>query len=128
MVGISDPFGVSQHDSGAKLDGGKADLSLLTLMGDALYQIALVGTMGQEKYTRGGFLDVPNGRIRYTAAMLRHLFKEDSEKFDSDPWYDTPEGQKWRNRIRHDAQTAWNAVARLQITLNEEKKNNERSI
>ena len=113
---------LSDSTPGAKLDAGKPDMSLLQLFGDALYEVAKVGTFGAEKYSRGGFLLVPNGPTRYSAAMLRHYFLELIEgTFDKDPYYDTPAGQKWKDKIRHDAQVAWNALARLQTQLNEEK-------
>lgn len=112
------PGGPSQHEPGAKLDAGKPDASLLLFFADALEQVALVGTMGQEKYTRGGWLHVENGIDRYTAALLRHLMKETSDgAHDTDPWYETEEGKKWAGRIRHDAQVAWNALARLQLRM-----------
>ena len=111
---------------GAKLDQGKPDLSLLTLMANALIEVARVGTFGAEKYSRGGFLEVPNAPTRYTAAMLRHLMAEETEGvFDRDPYYDTEEGKRWKESIRHDAQVAWNALARLETRLREERNGTE---
>lgn len=110
---------IGQHEPGAKLDGNKPDLSLLVDFGDALYEVARVGTYGQAKYTRGGWMKVPNGIVRYTAALLRHLFAR--EKYDTDPWYDAAEGSPFKNKVRHDAQVAWNALARLQLALNQER-------
>lgn len=121
----NDPKGFGQHQSGAKLDAGKVDMSLLLLMWDALVEVARVGTYGAKKYTRGGFLEVPDGATRYTAAMLRHLGKELKETYDYDPFMDTPEGLEFKGKIRHDAQTAWNAIARLQLTLRKEMANEE---
>ena len=118
-----DPNGIGQHESGAKLDAGKVDASLLGLFARALYQVLLVGTMGAEKYTYAGFLDVEDGVRRYTAAMQRHYFMEEMEGiFDKDPWSDPPEGKKWKDKIRHDAQAAWNALARVELRLREEEK------
>jgi hypothetical protein len=119
-----DPNGIAQHASGAKLDAGKVDVSLLTLWPRALMEVCRVGSLGQSKYSRGGFLDVANGVIRYTAAMLRHLFKESmGQKYDDDPYYDTPNGAQWKGTIRHDAQVAWNALSRLELKLKEEEQN-----
>lgn len=113
---------LSDKTPGAKLDAGKPDMSLLQLFGDALLEVSKVATFGAEKYSRGGFLAVPNAPMRYSAAMLRHYFLEEIEgTFDKDPYYDTPEGQKWKDKIRHDAQVAWNALARLQTQLDKEK-------
>lgn len=98
-----DPNGVSQHDSGAKLDSGKPDASLLGMFGNALLQVARVGTFGAEKYTRGGWQHVPDGINRYSAAMLRHYLKEINGPKDDD----LP--------VLHAAQVAWNALARLEL-------------
>ena len=100
-----DPNGVDQHAHGAKLDAGKPDLSLLLMFGRALEQVGRVGTFGAEKYTRGGWRGVTDGISRYTAAMLRHLFKEDRSPVDDD----LP--------VLHAAQVAWNALARLELII-----------
>lgn len=102
-----DPHGIAQHKPGAKLDDGKPDASLLLMFGRALSEVAAVGTFGAKKYSRGGWQSVPNGRVRYTAAMLRHLLKEDSEEVDEDIG------------LLHAAAVAWNALARLELILRE---------
>ena len=110
-----DPTGKGQHEHGAKVDAGKPDLSLLGDMGRALHAVAEVGTAGANKYTRGGWLGVPDGINRYTAAMLRHYFQEAYERGDGeliDYGFD----------VSHAAQVAWNALARLELTLREEEK------
>lgn len=121
-----DPDGLDQHEHGAKVDAGKIDASLLEQFPRALLEVCRVGTMGANKYTRNGWSGVVNGIIRYTAAMLRHLFKEQIEgTYDKDPWYDTDEGRVYKDTIRHDAQVAWNSLARLELKLREEENNNE---
>jgi hypothetical protein len=104
-----DPNGIGQHDIGAKLDKGKPDASLLGMFGKALLAVAEVGTYGAEKYTRGGWEGVSDGINRYTAAMLRHYFAERYDIYDSD----LP--------VLHAAQVAWNALARLELMLRENK-------
>ena len=112
---------IDQHTSGAKMDDGKVDLSLLQLLGNALTEVCRVMDYGQTKYTRGGFLDVHDAPRRYTAAMIRHLLHETNEKYDSgDPYYDTEKGLPFKGKIRHDAQVAVNALFRLECTLREE--------
>lgn len=119
---------IDQHEPGAKLDGDKPDASLLELFPRALLSVALVGTYGQAKYTRGGWQKVKDGIRRYTAAMIRHWFKEQTEgTYDQDPYYDTEIGKPFKGKIRHDAQVAWNALARLELRLREEE-NNGRSV
>lgn len=108
-VNENDPDGVDQHSSGAKLDSGKPDCSLLLMFGAALTAVAEVGTYGAAKYTRGGWRSVRDGINRYTAAMIRHLFKEDKEEMDTD----LP--------VMHSAQVAWNALARLELMLKEKE-------
>lgn len=102
-----DPNGLDQHKPGAKLDYGKPDTSLLLMFGKALVAVAEVGTFGAAKYTRGGWLDVEDGITRYTAALLRHVFAEDTEPMDAD------------SGLYHDAHAAWNALARLELRLRE---------
>lgn len=108
--GESDPDGIAQHEHGAKTDSGKPDCSLLLMFGRALEAVAEVGTFGAEKYTRGGWQGVCDGIHRYTAALLRHLFKEHYEEYDMD----LP--------VKHAAQVAWNSLARLELILREEDK------
>lgn len=104
-----DPHGADAHSPGAKLDAGKADSSLLLSFGRALNAVAEIGTFGAKKYTRDGWESVPEGFIRYTAAMMRHLLKEKYEEDDPD------------SGLLHAAHAAWNALARLELMLREPK-------
>ncbi|MCP4489788.1 MAG: hypothetical protein GY820_21095 [Gammaproteobacteria bacterium] len=116
-----DPNGIDQHTSGAKMDANKIDMSLLELLSDALIEVCRVMDYGQTKYTRGGFADVPEAVTRYSAAMLRHYFAEQKQKYDyGDPFYGTEAGLPFKGKIRHDAQVAVNALFRLQCQLNDE--------
>lgn len=103
-----DPNGVGQHEPGAKLDDGKPDASLLGMFGKALLAVSAVGTFGARKYTRGGWVSVPDGFQRYTAALWRHLLGEGYEAADAD------------SGLPHEAHAAWNALARLEIKLRED--------
>lgn len=107
LVDEVDPDGIGQHTSGAKLDDGKPDTSLLLMFGRALLAVAEIGTFGAKKYTRGGWQEVVRGRERYTAAELRHVFKEHYEDHDPD------------SGLLHAAHGAWNALARLELILRE---------
>lgn len=60
-----------QHDG--KDDEGKLDLTLLPP--GPLVDVAIVFQKGAEKYTREGYLDVPNAGHRYYAALRRHLME-----------------------------------------------------
>jgi len=101
-----DPAGTGAHDPGAKLDAGKVMASILLDFNKALLAVAEVGTVGAKKYSRGGWKEVPDGYNRYTDAMIRHLF--------ADSIYD--DGINGTGLL-HDAQVAWNALARLQYRL-----------
>lgn len=108
-----DPNGLKPSDPGAKLDHGKPDLDLV--LGDfanALIEVGKVGTFGANKYSRSGWLKVPNGKSRYKSAKLRHIFLEyTGEAID-------PESE-----LYHAAHTAWNSLAYLELLLREEKMN-----
>jgi hypothetical protein len=94
-------------ESGVKHDSGKVRPTLvLGHFAHALEAVSQVATFGAEKYTDEGWADVPDGRRRYTDAMLRHFLAESQgEKVD-------PE-----SGLAHDAHMAWNALARLELRL-----------
>jgi len=100
----------NQHEPGAKLDAGKPDASLLNQFGLALLEVAKVGTFGCLKYSRGGWQSVDDGVNRYSAAMLRHWLSEHLEEIDEE------------SGLLHAAQTAWNALARLELMLREKRR------
>ena len=102
-----DPSGKGAHEAGAKLDDGKNRLGLVLLsFSRALGEVGNVGTYGAKKYSDNGWLSVERGDERYTDAMLRHLLAENVEgEIDSE------------TGLFHKAQTAWNALARLELFL-----------
>ena len=108
-----DPTGRSAGDPGAKLDAGKPRVGLM-LQGfpRALLEVAKVPTFGSIKYTPGGWQYVPNGQDRYDDAKGRHLLQGYIE--DIDPETD----------LKHMAQEAWNALAKLELKLREEEARN----
>ncbi len=106
----TDPNGKPAHEPGAKLDDGKIMAGVLADFSLALLEVAKVGTFGAKKYSRGGWQFVPDGITRYGDAMLRHYLKE-RYVFDKD------------SGLRHHAHLAWNALARLELILREEEKN-----
>jgi len=101
-----DPSGLSSSEPGAKLDAGqiRPDL-ILSGMPRALLAVSEVATFGIGKYSENGWLSVPDGIKRYTAAMDRHRLKEGIEPLDGD------------SELRHAAHLAWNALARLELML-----------
>jgi len=103
-----DPYGFAQHTPGAKLDAGKAPMRLvLQAMPHALFAVAQVAAYGAEKYSENGWSKAPNGIARYTDAMFRHALREGIEQRDAE------------SGLLHAAQVAWNALARLELMLQE---------
>jgi len=91
---------------GRKEDAGKIRAGLV--LGDfalALEAVARVGTDGAVKYADSNWLAVPEGKARYTDAMLRHWLAGCREERD-------PE-----SKSLHAAHVAWNALARLELLL-----------
>ena len=98
-------------EKGEKLDNGKNRLGLvLGGFSHALWLVGCVGTFGADKYTDNGWQQVKNGRNRYLDALLRHLFKvfmgEETDK---------------ESGLLHLAHVCWNALAILELTVNEKQ-------
>ncbi len=103
MLGESDPHGKPLHTPGAKADAGKCLAGVLSDFALALQAVADVGTMGANKYSRGGWQSVPNAEERYFDAAWRHLLKARHEELDPD------------SGLPHLAHLAWNLLAVLEI-------------
>jgi hypothetical protein len=85
---------------------------------------AHVGTKGSIKYTRFGFLEVDDGKARYTDAMFRHWFKEcTGEEYDMIDDHGKPGTEEL-----HAACVAWNALARLEFILMEKENSDSENI
>lgn len=98
---------IDLHQPGAKDDAQKVQPALVYEgFARALLAVAQVGTYGAAKYTREGWVSVPNGRDRYTNAMHRHLLTEATGE-QHDP----------ESGLLHAAHAAWNALARLELQL-----------
>lgn len=108
-----DPNGIHQHSPGSKLDARKtrADL-VLGGFGRALNAVAQVGTYGAIKYTPNGWRVVPDGVNRYSNAMIRHYLAEKAGR-------DGIEEKDPESNFLHAAHLAWNALARLELILQE---------
>lgn len=107
LIAEGDPHGIEQHTKGAKLDAGKPDAGLvLESFPNALMAVAAVATFGANKYTRGGWKEVPGGLLRYKAAEMRHkLYREMGEEYDKESGF------------LHRAHEAWNSLAQLEYVL-----------
>lgn len=102
-----DPHGKAAKEPGSKLDAGKNQPSYaVEYFPRAIGAISDIGEFGARKYTRGGWKTVPDGKLRYKDAMLRHLLKEYIEgPYDQD------------SKLLHLAHLAWNAMAILELEL-----------
>lgn len=100
---------------GQKADRGKPMAgTLYEYFPNALKAVSEVSTFGAQKYTRGGWVTVPNAHERYTDAMHRHFLEEMlGEK------YDTESG------LLHAAHAAWGALCRLELELRNESSTTE---
>ena len=109
----SDPSGKSLNTSGAKADAGKIRMHLVTGgMARAIREVAKVATYGANKYTDGGWVEVPNGFNRYEDAQQRHATdRHVGMEFD-------PETQ-----LSHLAHEAWNSLAKLDLYLRAKETN-----
>lgn len=100
-----DPNGIDQHAAGAKMDSGKQRPGLIMdNMARAIAGVVEVGTFGANKYSDGGWLEVPNGIARYRDAQLRHESKRATgELVDKD------------SGLPHDFHIAWNILAQVEL-------------
>lgn len=103
--------------SGAiKYDGGKTAVyqGIIDYFPRALEAVAQISQFGASKYAWKGWENVENGYNRYSDAMHRHeLAKCKGELVAED------------SKLLHDAHFAWGALARLEIFLREQEKNND---
>jgi hypothetical protein len=109
-----DPHGKDPHESGSKLDHGKVKVRLLfNDFPRALLAVSRIATFGANKYTEHGWLEVSNGIERYDDAKDRHILYGAIDPLDPD------------SGELHAAHEAWNALAKLELILREQEKNNE---
>lgn len=97
------------HVPGAKADRGKPSVGMIfEYFPRALLEVARVADFGARKYTRGGWLTVENGKVRYADAGGRHVLYEHIDG-PIDP----------ESQLLHKAHAAWNALAVLELELRE---------
>ena len=96
---------------GKKLDAGKAPIfqGVLNYFPRALNAVAGVSAYGLAKYkleyADKNWMRVENGYGRYSDALARHLANGTINPFDDE------------SGLLHDAQAAWNALARLELLM-----------
>lgn len=93
-----------------KFDGGKPLAAIpIKDFGRALEAVSEVGTFGAKKYARSSWKGVENAAVRYEDALYRHAYKSSYEDVDEE------------SGLPHLAHLAWNALAVLQLKLEEEQ-------
>lgn len=105
VINERDPSGKSLNSMGAKGDEGK-DRTWLCITGfsNALAAVAKVTTFGANKYTPGGWIEVPDAENRYMDAFGRHMLKLGANEIvDQD------------SGCKHLAQMIWNLLAVLEL-------------
>ena len=102
---------IDPHAPGAKLDNGKPLAGVLLEFSRALEAVVAVGTFGANKYSRSGWMSVPDGERRYADALVRHLLAAQREVDDPD------------SGLPHLAHLAWNCLAVLELKLARESQN-----
>lgn len=99
------------HNPGVKDDGYKPRMDLvLGGFADAILEVGKVGTFGANKYSDFGWISVPNGLERYSNALLRHYLN-----------YKRGEEIDIESKLPHLAHMAWNALAILQLAIDENR-------
>lgn len=98
--------------SGVKYDQGKPQIwsLLLTYFPRALEAVCRVSEFGARKYAANSWRGLPNGFVRYSDALSRHLLADGAPN-DYRPTVDDESG------LLHAAHAAWDALARLEIAL-----------
>lgn len=114
IIAEVDPAGLNPNSPGAKLDTGKIPIrrGLLEYFPRACLAVAEVSMKGAEKYCWKGWETVENGIDRYGDAEVRHIVAAAIEG-PLDPQLE----------VLHAAEEAWNALARLELILRENKTN-----
>jgi hypothetical protein len=107
----------SEPKAGQKFDGSKRRViqGFINYFPRAIEAVTEVSEYGTVKYNAGKFpttwKEVVDGIVRYTDALGRHLLEEAKGNVNC------PE-----SGLMHAKQTAWNAMARLELILIEEEK------
>ncbi len=101
-----------QATGAIKYDGGKSPVfrGAIDYFPRAISAVAGISAFGASKYAWKGWEGVDDGYNRYSDAMVRHLIYEgEGEVLDPD------------SGLLHAAHTAWNALARLELYLREQR-------
>jgi hypothetical protein len=93
-----------------KYDAGKPPVfrGTIAYFPRAIQAVAAISAFGATKYAWAGWRHVPDGLNRYSDAMVRHMLAEaEGQVVDND------------SGLLHASHCAWNALARLELILQE---------
>ena len=111
IPGETDPNKLTPKEPGCKLDAGKQIAGELVFsFPRAMQALIEVATFGAKKYSRSGFLSVPDAHKRYMDALMRHLLAYGSGE-EMDPESGMP----------HMWHALWNAAALVELKRREEE-------
>jgi len=100
-----------------KYDQGKPLAAIpIKDFGRALEAVSEVGTFGAKKYARSSWKGVENASVRYEDALYRHAYKSSYEEHDEE------------SGLLHLAHLAWNALAILQLQIEKEESDYQKSL
>lgn len=114
-----DPYGVGQHEMGAKLDKGKDPIAkgVFDYFPRSLRRVARLSNTGAIKYMWGSWSAVEDSVDRYREASARHVFDLcEGETFDL-TYIDPETGDKYYHH--HQVSVVWNALATLEKMLDD---------
>ena len=102
---------VNIQKTGPKYDSGKPLVysGAFCYFPNALAEVARLSEFGAKKYAWNSWQNVDDGYVRYSNALGRHLLNETTQTAD-------PE-----SGLLEQVHVAWNALARLELLLFEEK-------
>ncbi len=101
--------GAEKNKIGKKFDQGKPIAGAIQDFNLALEQLAILLTLGANKYERSSWKTVPNGEERYKDGLWRHLLEVGDVE----------------GGLPHDIAVIFNALATVQLRLERELKENE---
>lgn len=106
-----DILAIKISEEGRKNDAAKPPVvrGFLHAFPRAIEAVSALAAVGANKYSWDNWKFVPDGYDRYTEAMGRHLLKE-HQGYDEGPG---------GTDMLHIIQTTWNAMARLELYLEE---------
>ena len=98
-------------NEGIKYDTEKLRMAeMITDFAPELEELCKIWTFGVNKYGKGNWKLLKNGKERFSNALIRHLIEESKDLYDKE------------TKLIHAAHIAFNAIARLHYVIKEMNK------